>query len=340
MDASILIGVVYKCSTVVGVQLHQLVYFVTVARTRHFTRAAQQLRIAQPSLSQQIKALERSLGAELIERVRGNITLTSAGEALLPIAQRIVADVETARQEGHDLVELRTGRVRLGAPPSLLTGLLPDVARTFRERYPGIRLTLDESGSRDLVAKAATGELDLALVVLLLRRDDADLETTELLREELVVVSSMREPPPTFDGESIAVRQLEGQPLVMFRPGYDLREVTMGACRAEGFEPTLVVEGGEMDAVLSMVAAGLGWAVLPSTVVDGRHNPRTVQTHRITHFAAPGLSRTIGTANRRGVPLPGAARELRLVLLEHLLEQARAGALPAGTWLLPPTGLA
>ncbi|MFI7589393.1 LysR family transcriptional regulator [Spongisporangium articulatum] len=309
-------------------QLHQLQYFVAVARTRHFTRAAQELRIAQPSLSQQIKALERSLGTELIERTRGNIGLTPAGEALLPIAQRIVADVEMARQEVHELVELRRGRVRLGAPPSLLTGLLPDVAREFRVRYPGIHLMIEESGSQNLVAKAATGELDLALVVLPLRRADPTLQTAPLLREELVVVSSTQEPAPTRDGRPIAVSELEGRPLVMFRPGYDLREVTMDACRAEGFEPTLVVEGGEMDAVLSMVAAGLGWAVLPSTVAEGR------ASHRVTQFAAPGLARTIGVAHRRDVPLPGAARELQTVLLEYLAEQDRSGRLPAGTRLM------
>ena len=314
-------------------QLHQLVYFVTVAQTRHFTRAAEELHIAQPSLSQQIRALERSLGTELIERARGNIGLTAAGEALLPIAQRIVSDVATARQEVHELVELRGGRVRLGAPPSLLTGLLPAVARRFRERYPGIHLVIDESGSRDLVLKASTGELDLALVVLPLRRADPVLETTPLLREELVVVSSVHEPAPTPGGEPIAVAQLENRPLVMFRPGYDLREVTMEACRRAGFEPTLVVEGGEMDAVLSMVGAGLGWAVLPSTVVDVRLTDRG-RTHRVTPFAAPGLSRTVGLAHRRDVPLPGAARELRDVLLEHLVRQAGAGELPAGTRLM------
>lgn len=312
-------------------QLQQLVYFVTVAQTRHFTQAAQQLRIAQPSLSQQIKALERSLGTELIERTRGNIGLTAAGEALLPIAQRIVADVETARQEVHELVELRRGRVRLGAPPSLLTGLLPEVARQFRQRYPGIHLVLDESGSRDLVAKAATGELDLALVVLPLRRAEL-LQTTPLLRDELVVVSSVREPAPT-DGTPIAVAQLEGRPLVMFRPGYDLREVTLEACRRAGFEPELVVEGGEMDAVLSMVAAGLGWAVLPSTVVDVRRSDRA-RTLRVTPFAPPGLARTVGLAHRRDIPLPGAARELRAVLMEHLVRQEQAGELPAGTRLM------
>jgi DNA-binding transcriptional LysR family regulator len=308
-------------------QLQQLVYFLTVAQTRHFTVAAQQLQIAQPSLSQQVRALEKSLGADLFDRIPGNITLTPAGEALLPIAQRITADVETARQEVRELVELRSGRVRLGAPPSLFTGLLPAVARLYRQRYPGIRLVIDESGSRDLVSKAAAGALDLALLVLPLHADDPALVTTPLLREDLVVVSSVHEPPPT-DGRPIAVAQLRGRPLVMFRPGYDLREVTVSACRKAGFAPTLAVEGGEMDAVLSMVEAGLGLAVLPSTVVAGR------STHRVTPIASPGLSRVIGLAHRRGAEPSRAARELQRALLEHLRTAAANGTLPLGTELI------
>jgi DNA-binding transcriptional LysR family regulator len=310
-------------------QLQQLVYFLAVAQTRHFTQAAQQLEVAQPSLSQQIRALERSLGAELFDRVRGNITLTPAGEALLPIAERITADVETARQEVRELIELRSGRVRLGAPPSLLTGLLPGVARLYRERYPGIRLVIDESGSRNLVAKAATGALDLALLVLPLHADDPALATTPLLREDLVVVSSIGEPAPT-DGRPIAISQLRGRPMVMFRPGYDLREATVSACRQAGFAPTLAVEGGEMDAVLSMVEAGLGLAVLPSTVVAGR------STHRVTPIASPGLSRTIGLAHRSGAQPPRAARELRQALMEYLTDAAETGRLPLGTELIIP----
>jgi DNA-binding transcriptional LysR family regulator len=261
--------------------------------------------------------------------VRGNISLTPAGEALLPIAERITADVETARQEVRELVQLRSGRVRLGAPPSLLTGLLPGVARLYRLRYPGIRLVIDESGSRDLVAKAATGALDLALLVLPLHGDDPALVTTPLLREDLVVVSSITEPAPT-DGRPIAIRELRGRPMVMFRPGYDLREATVNACRRAGFAPNLAVEGGEMDAVLSMVEAGLGLAVLPSTVVAGR------STHRVTPIAAPGLSRTIGLAHRSGARPPRAARELRQALMEHLSGAARDGRLPLGTELITP----
>lgn len=138
-------------------QFQQLMYFVAVAETRHFTRAAEEVHVSQPSLSQQIRALENELGAELFSRARGNIALTDAGEALLPLARRILADADTARYEVQELAQLRRGRVRLGATPSLCTGLLPDVLRTFHDQHPGIQLLLEEGGSHDLVRELARG---------------------------------------------------------------------------------------------------------------------------------------------------------------------------------------
>ncbi|GGN58014.1 LysR family transcriptional regulator [Streptomyces albiflavescens] len=293
------------------VQFQQLQYFVAVAETRHFTRAADLVHVAQPSLSQQIKALERELGADLFLRARGNITLTDAGEALLPLARRILADADTARHEVQELAQLRSGRVRLGATPSLCTGLLPDVLRAFHDRYPGIQLLIEEGGSHDLVRELARGALDLALVVLPLPTPSPALTTVEVLREDLVVVSSPDAPAPGR-GRTVRIADLEGERLVMFRHGYDLRELTVAACRAEGFEPVFAVEGGEMDAVLGFVRAGLGVAVVPRMVAT-----RSGRGLRVTPLARPGLHRTIALAHRSDVAPPRAARELQRMLLER-----------------------
>ncbi|UGQ12364.1 LysR substrate-binding domain-containing protein [Yinghuangia sp. ASG 101] len=290
-------------------QFQQLAYFVAVAETRHFTRAAERVHVSQPSLSQQIRALESELGAELVSRARGNIALTEAGEALLPLARRIIADAETARLEVQELAHLRRGRVRLGATPSLCTGLLPEVLRTFHGMHPGIRLLIEESGSHDLVRELARGALDLALVVLPLPAPSPALTTVELLREDLVVVSSAAAAPPG-DGRAVRIADLRDEPLVMFRHGYDLRELTVAACRADGFEPSFTVEGGEMDAVLGFVRAGLGVAVVPH-MVAAHAGPGL----RATPLAPPGLRRTIALAHRSDVAPPRAARELQRVLL-------------------------
>src|SRR6185312_6492233 len=195
-------------------QLQQLVYFLAVARTCHFTRAAESTHVAQPSLSKQIHCLEHELGSELFHRARGNITLTPAGEVLVPFAKRILADVETARLQVHELAELRRGRLRLGATPSLCTGPLAHALACFRDRYPGIQLIIDESGSRDLVRQLAEGSIDLAMITSLVHRGDPTLDTVPILREQLTVAvpHCMQ-----LDLDSIQIEDLRDRPLVMFR---------------------------------------------------------------------------------------------------------------------------
>ncbi|MFK3980882.1 LysR family transcriptional regulator [Micromonospora sp. NPDC050397] len=305
------------------VQLHQLRYFVAVAENRHFTQAADIVGITQPSLSKQIHALEVDLGAPLFDRIRGNITLTAAGEVLLPLAKRILADVEAARGEVQELVGVRRGRVRLGATPSLVTSLAPQVLRRFRDAHPNVDLRVEEGGSQDLVRDLLRGELDLALIIQPAPGPDPALRVEPILRESLVVASLDPLPQATPMG-TLRLVDLRDQPMVMFREGYDLRDVTLAACRDAGFEPALAVDGGEMDAVLSFVEAGLGVALVPGIVVARR--PRI----RVTQLAPPGVRRTIALARRREAVPTHAARALRGILLNYVRTAAEQGALPPG----------
>ena len=145
--------------------LKQLVYFLAVADSGRFVQAAAEVRIAQPTLSRQIQSLEDDLGETLFTRGRDHVTLTAAGETLLPLARRIVADVETARLEIAELAGLRRGRLRVGATPSLCVGVLADVLAVFHASYPGISLQIREGGSQDLVTDLEDGQLDLALLI-------------------------------------------------------------------------------------------------------------------------------------------------------------------------------
>jgi len=303
-------------------QLTQLAYFVAVAEEGSFTRAAERVGVAQPSLSQQVKALETDLGAQLVHRTRGQVGLTASGETLLPVARRMLADAETARREIRELAALGRGRVRLGATPSLCTGLLPAVLADYRRNYPGVDIVVHEGGSRDLQGELVQGALDLALVIDARLDDDPQLATVPLLTEELVVISRHADPGPTRRAR-MSIAELKDVPLVMFRAGYDLRETTLTACRAAGFEPTFAIEGGEMDAVLEFVQAGLGVAVVPSTVVRDRF--------RATPISAPGLHRTVLLARRRGLEPPRAAQALIESLIDFLRTGAASDTLPPGT---------
>ncbi|HEY2765312.1 MAG TPA: LysR substrate-binding domain-containing protein [Pseudonocardiaceae bacterium] len=310
-------------------QLQQLVYFLAVAEVRHFTRAAELAHVAQPSLSKQIHNLERELGSELFHRARGNVSLTPAGEVLVPFARRILADVETAQLQVNELTELRQGRLRLGSTPSLCTGLLSDALARFSARYPGIQLLIDERGSRDLVHQVAEGTIDLAVITSPLHRGDPALETVPILREQLTVAVPRGSEP---DPGSFRIEDLRDRPLVMFREGYDLRSMTLTACQRAGFQPRFAIEGGEMDAVLSFVEAGLGIAVVPSMVLPGRPQLRGVP------FVPPVPTRTITLARRTDMHPTRAADEFRAVLLRLLQDAHARGSLPAGVEFIPAGG--
>ncbi|WP_122977057.1 LysR family transcriptional regulator [Actinoplanes teichomyceticus] len=301
------------------VQLQQLRYFLAVVETRHFTQAADILGVSQPTLSKQIHTLEASLGAPLFERRRGAVALTVAGETLLPMAQRIVADADAARDAVQDIVGLRRGEVRLGATPSLCSSLVPAVLRSFRGDHPEVKLHVSEGSSQDLIAGLLAHTLDLALIVQPEHGIDPALATTALVRESLVVASVADGPPPTV-GRQLELAELRHTPMVMFREGYDIREVTLHACERAGFTPKFAVEGGEMDAVLAFVEAGLGVALVPSMVLANR------PLLRATPLAPPGMRRTIALAQRRAAVLPHAAAALREVVLEHIA----SGRLPFG----------
>jgi len=290
-------------------ELQQLRYFVAVADTGTFTGAARELHVAQPSVSKQVRKLETELDATLLERRKAGISLTDAGAILLPWARRVLADVDGARSEVAGLASLERGRLSVGATPSLSTVLLPRVLASFHVAHPGVTLSVVEAGSRDLVERLATGDLDLALVILPLPREELFV-TLPLLREELVLAVSKRH--PLAARKTVRVGELRGVPLVMFRDGYDLRSATIAACEQAGFHPTFAIEGAEMDGVLRMAAAGVGVAVVPSMVVE-KGGPLVA-----VRLVQPTLTRSVGVAFRRDRPRSRAADAFVTRLREFL----------------------
>lgn len=300
--------------------LEQLQGFALIAELGHFTRAAEQLHLAQPSLSRQIASLERELGIELFHRVRGHIALTAAGERLLPIARRMLADADAARDEMAELAGLRRGRIRLGATPTLCTSLVAEVLADYRERYPGIDIEILERGSRSLISALVEGTLDLALIVTSVspERARAVLEREPILSERLVIVSSAERPDPFAirNGtvpEAVTLAQLAEVAQVAFPENYDLRVAMDAAFGAAGISPTIAVEGAEMDAALSFAERGIGVAVVPAMVAVKRPALRTTQ------FAAPAaheLTRTISVARRSDMAPTHAASAMQGLIRE------------------------
>jgi DNA-binding transcriptional LysR family regulator len=297
----------------------QLSGFVEVARLGSFTRAAEELHLAQPSLSRQISALEQDLGSELFHRARAGSTLTSAGELLLPLARRMLADAESVRRELAELAGLERGRVRFGATPTLCISLVAEVLHTFHSDHPAIELHLAEDGSRSLFDRLARGELDLALVTTSTVAAGGAFTVTPLLVEELVVVSSAAE-PALADGDALGLAAVAGLPQIVFNSSYDLRRTTDAAFAAAGLVPDVVLEGAEMDAVLRFAERGLGVAIVPAMVLQGRPGLRSIRLEE------PTLSRTISLARPADLAPTAAVR----VMQRTIAATARAFAARAG----------
>jgi DNA-binding transcriptional LysR family regulator len=207
--------------------------------------------------------------------------------------------------------------VRVGAMPSLCMGVLADVLRSFHDGHPEIRLELAESGSQPLVRSLLRGELDLALVTVPAGGLDPGLQLTPLLRERLSVASPAAGRAPSGRG-SMTVRELARRPLVVPREGYDVRVATLAAYAEAGVEPRFAVEGGEMDAVLRLVEAGTGVAVVPDLVFTGR--PRLRRT-----ALNPPLYRTVALAERAELVPSHAVQEFRTTLLRFLADLSATG---------------
>jgi len=288
------------------VNLEQLRSFVEVAKFGNFTRAAEELYLAQPSLSRQIAALEQDLGAELFHRARGGSTLTVAGESLLPLARRMLADADSVRRELAELAGLERGRVRLGATPTLCISLVAEVLSAFHAEHPGIDLHLSEQGSRRCRARRAAGAAERFTV-------------TPLLVEELVVVSSAAA-PPVATGDTIRLADVAELPQIVFSSTYDLRATTDAAFRAAELTPEVVLEGAEMDAVLRFVERGLGVAIVPAMVLIDRPGLRSVRLEE------PTLERTISVARPADVAPTAAVEVMRhTISVSATAFAARAG---------------
>ncbi|AJT41196.1 LysR family transcriptional regulator [Psychromicrobium lacuslunae] len=301
--------------------LEQLRSFDAVARIGHFTRAAEQLHLAQPSLSRQIATLEHDLGAELFHRVRGHITLTAAGERLLPLARRMLADAELARLEMAELADLRRGAVRLGATPTLCISLVPEVLAAFRQKFPGIELRITERGSNGLAEELEEGALDLALMTATesIAPSAMSLNRLPLLNEQLVVIGAVSD-TNLSSRQIISLEELATFPQIAFHRSYDLRQATDAAFRAAHLAPWNAVEGAEMDAVLRFVERGIGVAVVPAMVLLDRPKLHSLR------LSQPQLSRTISLAHRPDFRLSRAALAMQQLIVSTIEQITSVGA--------------
>jgi len=245
-------------------ELRHLRYFITVAEELHFGRAAERLFIAQPPLSQQIQQLERDLGVMLFQRTSRRVQLTAAGEAFLREARHILAGVESAVQSARRAARGEEGWLGIGFAASATYDLLPAVLHDFREQYPDIQLSLMELNA----AEQAQAFVDRSIHVGFARPyiESPENVVGSVLREPFLV--ALPETHQFTNRETLALYELANEAFISFpeQPAPSYAEVVRRVCEEAGFTPRVVQEVREMQTAISLVAAGIGIALLPASV--------------------------------------------------------------------------
>ncbi|WP_340120041.1 LysR family transcriptional regulator [Pelagibius sp. 7325] len=247
--------------------LRHLRYFVAVAEEGHVTRAAERLGIQQPPLSQQIKALETELEVQLFRRKPRGVELTEAGESLLTDARRILGEVEGALAKAQRTARGEQGRIAVGFTASApFHPFVTRIIRDFRAAHPLVSLTLEESGTAELVADLRAERIDVAFV----RSAVTGVEgiTFYNLFDEPMFAALPASHPLARKRKPLALAELAAEAFVLYRraSGPGLHDAIVGACQAAGFTPRTEQEAPRITATLNLVAAGLGVTLVPQSL--------------------------------------------------------------------------
>ncbi|HEX4580539.1 MAG TPA: LysR substrate-binding domain-containing protein [Acidobacteriaceae bacterium] len=247
-----------------AIELRHLRYFLAVAETLHFGRAAQKLGMAQPPLSQQIKRLEEMIGAPLFERTTRGVTLTPAGAMLRERATATIARLADDLEQTRRVACGEEGRLRVGFSGSVMFTELPAAIQRYRRAYPRVEVQLREMWTSEQLPALADGSIDVGFLRDGERRPE--LAITPLLREPFHVTlpaDHMLRRQRTVDP-----RSLEGEPFVLFsrRMGVLAYDRTIRCCLDAGFQPQIVQEAPQFPTLIRLVAAGLGISLVPAGV--------------------------------------------------------------------------
>ena len=249
-------------------ELRHVRYFLAVAEELNFTRAALKVGIGQPPLSQQIRALEREVGAPLFRRLSHGAELTEAGQAFLPEAHTLLAQAERALHTARRGAQGRAGRIRVGFTGSAaFCPVVPGALRAFGEQYPAVELCLEEANTSLLLKHLLDRQLDAAFIRPG-RVNPGGVRVRALGQEAMV--AAVPAGHGLTKGKTLALSALAREPLVLFprSAGASLFDEIVNACRQAGFEPLLGQEAPQITSVANLVAAGLGVSVVPASIAQ------------------------------------------------------------------------
>lgn len=280
--------------------------FMAVAETASFSQAAERLYLTQPAVSKRIATLEQELGSPLFDRIGRQVVLTEAGEALLPHTRRILDEIESSRRAIADLSGRIAGRLRLATSHHIGLHRLPPLLRELRRRYPDLQLDIRFLDSESACRMVEHGELELAIVTLPLR-PSAHLLVSPLWDDPLSVVCAPDHPLAGYKRAGLPT--LANHKAILPGPETFTRQIVESAFRPLGMTLQVEISTNYLETIKMLTAVGLGWSVLPQTLLDGD----------LLRLNTPlELSRQLGVVQHAMRTPSNAARALLALLQEPL----------------------
>lgn len=244
--------------------LRDLQYLVAVADHRHFGRAAEACYVSQPTLSTQLKKLETELGVELVERNRGAILLTGAGEQIVERARSVMRETDQIRAIARQANDPESGTLRIGLFPTLAPYLLPHVVPELHSKFPRLELLLAEEKTEVVLAQLRAGALDVAVLALPITDDRFHVES--LFTEDFVLAVPSDHGLASHDGP-VSTSVLAGENVLLLEEGHCLRDQALAVCSLAGAAERGGFRATSLETLRQMVAAGVGVTLLPRLAV-------------------------------------------------------------------------
>ena len=247
-------------------EIHQLRYFVAVADEGSFSRAAAKVRVAQPSLSQQIRKLEAEVGQPLFDRLPRSVVLTEAGRCLIDYARQILASIGDARRSIDELKDEVSGRLAVGAIPTIAPYILPELVGKFQKHYPEVSLEIVEDVTDGITRRVEAGELDVALA--------STCQQSPTLRRESVgnepLLALVPEGHPLAKKTLVELDDLKSQRFLLLHEMHCLSQQVHHLLESRRLRPEIALAGSQLGTIANMVAAEIGVSIVPQMMVKHR----------------------------------------------------------------------
>ena len=243
--------------------LRQLEYFHEVSRTASFTRAAENLHIAQPSITKAIHKLEEELGILLFDRSQKKVALTVEGMAFRLRVDRILREFSEAATEMNDFRNLNKGTIKIAVPPMIGAYLFPNIFIKFKQAYPNLDLFVFEEGSLSARSMVEKEELDLGLIIL--PKDRCLLNTLPITRQQIMLCVSPAH--PLSGGKTVSFADLRDEEFILLKQDSYHRQTVIDECRKHGFLPHIVFSSSQIQTIKALVANGAGISFLMDMVI-------------------------------------------------------------------------